>query len=232
MADVKFNSKKIERFSEYFPDELAYEIIEMELVSVISTFRNEKHEAHKTALRNYMIIRSVTLLEVYLQNLTKILIDDYDIPFNKLFEGKNLSVPLSKLNEITNSTKGKIVANILSFQSSASINENLSKLLGLNFKEKFESFGFFDDNKKWQKALDWNDFFELFEERHKLIHTLHSTKKYKLFDLRKIVIKCRSFTMLTNFIAFSVVYHKSGKLLKKKHPKIYDHVKNFPKLRS
>ena len=91
-----------------------------------------------TGLKNYIIIKLISVLEDSCKKLAKDEIDRLKINLKNFFQKNDILVRISDLDTLKNSefTKGAIVASNFNFQNISSINEVLSGIAGTDFIEK------------------------------------------------------------------------------------------------
>lgn len=218
LKSPKIDFDKINRFVNIFPDDVSFGHIRKELAIVVSHLESTKDKDFRKHLKNYVIIRLVTHIEVYLQNLVVRLIDDYDFKYNKLFKDENVVISLSSFDKIKNLTKGKIIATSLKFQSSSEINESLTALLGGGFLDMLKKSVIADPNPFVQ---NWDKFFEIFKVRHKIVHTLDYAETFGKKQIENIVEAAEWFTVITNIIVFEQIFWMDEAKLQKNLPNIY-----------
>ena len=63
--------------------------------------------------------------------------------------------------------------------------------------------------------------FEIFNERHKIVHTLHSCEKYSKKQIRQIVDAAEILTVLSNIIIMGNIFVTHEKSFKEIQPKLY-----------
>ena len=145
MRYPKIDFSKIERFDEIPTDDESFRLIREELFLILSKLETETDPRIEIQLKNYIIIRLVTLLELFFQNHVVNLIDHYNLKHNDLFADDKISISLSSLDKLQNATKGKIIATSLQFQSSSNINDIFSKLLNEEFLARIKKFNLKED---------------------------------------------------------------------------------------
>lgn len=115
MKSLKFEPKKLDRYKDLFPDDISFTPIVGELSIVLYHLDETSDKEFAKHLKNYLIIRLVSIMEIYFQNLVVRLVDDYDFPLNNLFENENVNIPLSTFDKIKNFLKVKLLQQILDF---------------------------------------------------------------------------------------------------------------------
>jgi len=220
MRYPKIDFNKIERFDEIPTDDEAFRLIREELSLILSKLENETDPKIEIQLKNYMIIRLVTLLELYFQNHVVNLIDHYNLKHNDLFSDDKISISLSSLDKLQNVTKGKIIATSLQFQSSSNINDIFSKLLNEEFLTKIKKFNVKEDPPN-PFVENWDKFFEIFNERYKIVHTLYSCEKYSKKQIRQIVDAAEWLTVLSNIVIMGKIFETHEESFKEIQPKLY-----------
>jgi hypothetical protein len=137
-----------------------------EIEPIVEVLQSKKlGESHETWLKNYLVIRLVSIMEDFFKTLVKGTVDRYNLQLSLLYEGE-VSMRLGILDEMLKRrnnklilTRGQIVANEFNFANYEVINTKFTALL--NSKEKFGELGidFFSAIKK----LEWYDPLEIFK---------------------------------------------------------------------
>jgi len=151
---------------------------------------NKKLERH---LKNYLIIRTVTLAENFFQNKAKEIIDKHDLDVSGLIETTAITDLESTLKN-TNRTKGELIATNFSFQNELHIDFVFSQLLGIKFFHWATFFKglFVFSTQIYDRLLINPDFlFDIFELRHKIVHNIWTIVDYDSERVIKL-----SFTMI------------------------------------
>jgi len=221
----KIDFNKIERFNEITNDDEAFRLIREELSLILLKLENETDPKIEIQLKNYIIIRLVTLLELYFQNHVVNLIDHYDLKHNDLFTDDKISISLSSLDKLQNATKGKIIATSLQFHSPSDINKIFSKLLNEEFLVKIKKFNVKEDTPN-PFVENWDKFFDIFNERHKIVHSLYSCKKYNKKQIRQIVDAAEWLTVLSNIVIMGKIFETHEPSFKKIQPQLYQWLAN------
>ena len=120
---------KLPEFNELPKFEKEFEDLK-ELCSLI----NEKSEQIASALKNYIIIRLVSIVENELKAIAADIIDHFKIRPRDLLDGDEITVSLTRLEEITgkNVTKGKVVITEYKMTNAKQIGELFSYINGVN----------------------------------------------------------------------------------------------------
>src|SRR5579863_2429535 len=126
---LKIDEKKMRKFYKISYDDFNNKMME-ELKPIFVALKNKKLDKKlERHLKNYLIIRIVTISENYFGNKARDIIDKYDVDITRLVtlaEIKNLD----SLMETTHRTKGDIIASNYSFQNELQIDYVFSQLLG------------------------------------------------------------------------------------------------------
>jgi hypothetical protein len=220
VKSLKFEPKKLDRYKDLFPDDISFTPIVGELSIVLYHLDETSDKEFEKHLKNYLIIRLVSIMEIYFQNLVVRLVDDYDLPLNNLFKNENVNIPLSIFDKIKKFSKGKIIATNLRFQSRLEINEVFSSLLDYKFIEQIKKQTVKEDPPN-PFIRNWDKFLEIFDERHLIIHALDSVEKYSKKQMRQIIEAAEMFTVLTNVLAYSKIFTTHEKSFEKNLPQLH-----------
>lgn len=228
MKRIRLDNKKIDQLGKKSFEEIFDISFDTSLSPVIeilaSTTNNLELERH---LKNYFIIRVVTILEVFFNELVVKLIDEYCLPYKKLFDDDLVQISLSRFEEIKTGkiTKGKIIASNFNFQKKEDINKVITNLIGIPFFDKIRNlYRIGTENNKF--VQNWDTFFEIVNDRHKLVHTLSHKPKYSVKEMKEIIRAGEELIFLTDAVVFTKIYEISPDILKKKDPTTYGIVKS------
>lgn len=215
--------RKVKDFEKIIPQIDLYNVLDRELEEVISALEKPRNKISKQ-LKKYIIIRLVTIIETYLQNIVSELIDDYDLDVTSLFQGTEIPIPIKHFKEIQKKdfTKGKIMAINFNFQNINEIDKVFSHLLGLNFFETLKDWIDFGIERKVISKSEvhllenWDKFQEMFSLRNEIVHTLQTPHK-----IRKNVDYFKSLWDTTwHFI--NCVHNLSEDVIAYRHGKVKD----------
>ncbi|MDH3203149.1 MAG: hypothetical protein OEL81_00530 [Nitrosopumilus sp.] len=220
MRYPKIDFKKIDQFKEITNDDEAFSLIREELSLIMSKLEKETEPVIETQLKNYIIIRLVTLLEVFFQNQVVNLIDNYKIKHSDLFVNDEISISISSLDKLQNASKGKIIATSLSFHSSSDIDFAFSKLLNVEFLTQIKKFNVNEEIPN-PFAQNWDKFFEIYHERHKTVHSIYLCKKYSKKQIRQIIDAAEWLTVLSNIVIMGKILETMELSFKNIQPKLY-----------
>lgn len=132
-----FNIEKIRRIDnltkikfQNSPSDLTRELFPMHIA-----LHNKKNPELSTNLKDYIIVRAVTILETYFTDLIIQLIDDYKMSSHGIFDDDTLNIPIRRLDDIKQDevTRGKIIATSCNLQDISEVNRILSKILDMDF---------------------------------------------------------------------------------------------------
>jgi len=162
-----------------------------EIEVLIISLQNKKLNAKtKTGLMNYIIIRLISLIESFCKNLTRKIIDEYQLEPRGIFEKDEVKISIFDLEKIKKNRKvtlGRIISNEINFQNPKEIDFAISKLIGTSFFEQVSERAKLKMFTKTINGVDyffnWNDFYQLFEERNKIVHEVSNAN----VDLDKIM---------------------------------------------
>jgi len=199
---------KLPEFNELPKFEKEFEDLK-ELCSLI----NEKSEQIASALKNYIIIRLVSIVENELKAIAADIIDHFKIRPRDLLDGDEITVSLTRLEEITgkNVTKGKIVITEYQMTNAKQIGELFSYINGVNtvnprnkkrkrFSYKAPADPFFDwiqdlTQTPKSKADMYNFLDVILKERNEVVHYLKDVED-SADQLQRKVRNVRSFINL------------------------------------
>ena len=163
-----------------------------ELNSIIDGVKNSKFEdGISKSLTNYVIIRSISLIEHFCRNLTREAIDEYDFEPDEIFENNEVLVNISDLKKIKENEQlslGRIISNHINFQDWDNIHNTFSTLLkGKDFRDRLKELGKKATGSVYgiKLELDLNVIYELFELRHNIVHKMSEKKIVNLKKLKK-----------------------------------------------
>jgi len=215
---------KLPEFSEIKVFEKDFEDLK-ELCSLI----NKKSDKSAQALKNYIIIRLVGIVENELKAIAADIIDHFNIRPRDLLDGEEITIPLSKLEEITgkNVTKGKIVTTEYTLTNAKKIGELFSyinRVNTTNFRNKkrkpfsYKSNPFFD----WIQDLiqipkskgDMYSFFDqILKQRNDVVHYLKDVED-SADELQKKIAYVQSFIHLFYIATYTHLSLNDEKLQK------------------
>ena len=219
MRSPKLDFGKIERLKRTEFKDIENHVIEEELSIVLSEIKKATESELETQLKNYVIIRLIAILEEFCTGWVVRLIDDYEFEHKTLFDKDEIIISLSSMNKLKEITTGKIVATSLQFHKSSDIDQVFSRLLNEKFLERLKKFNVKDELNPFVK--NWDKFFEIFNERHKLVHTSYSCKKYNKKQIIQIVDAAVWFTVLFNIIIGEKIFVTKKDKFQKEQPPLY-----------
>lgn len=181
-------------------------------------------------LKNYLVIRLVTVLETFFRNKTIKIIDENNFEISGLFNKGELTIALSDFEEIqkTEFTKGRIVATNFNFQNINEINFVYSKLLGVDFLETVKQATtlkeLLDNGTEVTRDLlpslysNWTELLGIFQIRNEIIHNIRSVNDIEK-DSEHVVRffnHCLAFLSMCELIITWCVHVKSGHSMESK----------------
>lgn len=211
---------RLARYKSLFYDDESFPLIRNELSITLSKLEEKIEPSLKTQLKNYIIIRLVALLEHYFQNHVVNLIDYYHFKHNSLFVDDKISVSLSSLDKLQHTTKGKIIATNLQFHSSSDVDFVFSKLLDENFLDQVKKYPIKDAASN-PFIQNWDKFWHIFDERHKIVHTSYLCEKYSTKQMRQIVDAAEWLTVLSSILIDGKIFELHEPSFKKNRPKLH-----------
>ena len=203
---------ELEKFSTQFEakSRAIFNEIDSELESILVFLKEGKMDVKiALALTNYLIIRCVGMVEHFFRNLVRQYIDEKSFSVKGIIQNDEISISLLDLEEIKKSgivTSGRIVAHSFNFQNLDELDSVISKLLGgksffSRFSEYVEKMALSDPpltNNAYQ--FKWQEFHELFDIRHDIVHRLKTGKTIDFETLAKFKIYVGLFCMVAEFI--------------------------------
>jgi len=212
---------------------MSAEIIFQELLPILTQLQNKgnmMNEDLKNHIRRYLIIRLVTILEVFFTDWIVKLIDVYKLPYTNLFENPNINIPISKLKDIKNDTitEGKIIATSFNMQDISEINQVFSKLIMPDFLKKVKGSKINREKKKESNKYiaNWDKFLNIFNDRHNLVHTLNRQAIYSDKELQQIIEASQWFILFFELLIGHHLIQIRREELKKHDSFIFDFIKD------
>lgn len=175
---VKPNRQKDGRFFEGLPFPKANAVFKHEVISLLDVITDPNTSVLlRQSLVNYVIIRSVALIENFLSNNIKKLIDERDIDISHLV--KNLS-EVDNLCKEHNMSKGRLVAGSLNLVNYDGIQNAIGILLGIDFfkvvKAKSTDYPIREVKGAIYLHKNWDKFIKIFDLRHDIVHGLQNPR--------------------------------------------------------
>lgn len=187
---LKIDEKKMKKFYQISQDDFENKMKE-ELNPIFAVLKSKKLDKKlERHLKNYLIIRVVTIAENYFGNKARDIIDKYDVNVTNLVTVSSIK-DLDSLIENTHRTKGEIIASNFSFQNELQIDYVFTQLLGFRFFEAVENMmSIFSIMPELENVMvfNWDKLYDIFELRHKIIHNLWTVVDYNSKDLVKLCI--------------------------------------------
>lgn len=218
MSKLKLDYNKI-RNLEKNNDNISFNEIPHELNSILQLLDNTEDKSIERHLKNYIIIRLSTLLEVFFSQLCVNLIDNYGASYEELFKDNTISLSISNIDNLKEITKGQIIVTSLHFQNKKEIFDNMTIILSKSFSNILKSINTKNDKNPYIE--NWDKFFEIFEERHKIVHTSQKTEKYNTEQVKDLVDASQWLTTIVNVTAFEPIYKNQANKLEKNNPFIF-----------
>jgi len=164
-------------------------------------FCNEIEESSENSqyLKNYAIIRLVSVIEGELKAIVTKLVDDFQIKPSRVVGHKKMEIELDKLEEYrsTDVTKGKIVTVSMTATNIQNLNDYLSGINKLSFFYWFEEIA----NEVIEDIRDWWDLFmKTVRIRNDVIHNLIDIELSK-DDLIETIKRMQKFAVLTFYFS-------------------------------
>ncbi|SMH70348.1 hypothetical protein [Candidatus Nitrosotalea okcheonensis] len=186
-----------------------------ELEQILETLKTKKlNSKTTTGLKNYLIIRLVSLIESFCKDLTRKIIDGYHLEPKGIFEKDEIKISILDLDEIKKNEKitvGRIISKEINFQNPQEIDFVFSKLICDSFfsqvKERANTKMFSMKKDGVDYFFNWDDFHELFKIRHGLIHEMSDVN----FDYNKSVTYYANSLLFLSY-ALSITTDKAKEL--------------------
>lgn len=125
----------------------------------------------KQSLRNYVIIRLVSLMECFFSNIARRMVDEQKLDVTSLVDHKSLQEVIEK-----GLTVGQLVATNFDFTNYSTISKFFSKLLQLDF---FKTVQALDKRDRYWFVVgaisldkNWSEFERMFELRNDIVHAM------------------------------------------------------------
>ena len=204
---LKDNEKKLEQLRKLViqdPSKIVLNI-EEELYLILEIIEDKEFKFIRTSLSNYLIIRLVSTIESFFKNLIRQAVDDGAFDPSDLLLNSDIKLSLIDINEVKSDhqlTIGKLILLNYNFQRYRDIDKAMSYLL---HKKDFLSLfnneikKHFDSARSPKHSFDWEEFQELFELRHKIVHEM-ADEKIKIGKLRRFIYHTAIFLAESWFI--------------------------------
>ena len=193
------------------PDYIS-DLVEVEINPILDGIENNIFTGLiKTSMINYVITRLVTLLENYFKTLVQELIDKGGFDPTGILPNDEITISILELEEIKQEPKvsvGAFISHSINFQNIDNINSTMSTLLGgKKFLTRFnDRVSNIDQNRnlriKKRNFFNWEEFQELFQARHSIIHSIKYDKNISLPKLKRFVFHTRFFLSEARIIPF------------------------------
>lgn len=148
---------------------------------VLSKSRPQLQMRTLNALKNYAVLRYVTIIEIFFLVLTKEFYDKKHFDLTKFFDDIKIS-PQSENSIRKNRMKFKkseIISSNFNFQNLAVIDSVMSQITGVKFLETMEKYlqtptepTAKEPYAKYTLRNNWNDFKEIFVDRNRISHSI------------------------------------------------------------
>ena len=133
--------ENLEKHPEGYPWRRGKGFFNRDIRPLINFLQNSNDQSIFDPIKDYIIIRLVSILEDFFKTLVINMVDNYDLPLNVLWSGE-VKMSISNLNKILSKKnrgemiKGQVVANEFNFADAKKVNYVFSELLQTN--EKFK----------------------------------------------------------------------------------------------
>ena len=196
MKDRDYIDQRVNRFPTV--DHVFYEKSFLDLTNFCSIIGKQEEQELKEKsdhsisilMKNYVIVRLVSLIEYHLKALIALLIDEWNINPKRVLDSDSISIELNVIQNFKSEqyTKGRIIIAHIDKMNAKLITKILSKINRLDFfgwyagivgTTKPEALNAKKEKQKQPKALDepkkahYQDmFFNLYKQRNDVIHNL------------------------------------------------------------
>lgn len=213
---AKFQLHKIEGLAEDLDP--TYWDTQLECLSLALSDSDKNESKHITqALKNYVVIHLVTIIEDTVKRNFKYIIDQGDFEIKKLFYQDELHIKLESLDALKTKeiTKGTIIASNFNFQNLNEIDYVFSSLFKFNFFDTLlefcklplnikgdESQQYFEDRQSLLR--NWDELKEITDLRNKVVHNLNYNIDYDVDRIHEFIDTVGNFLTRFSFFTFIV----------------------------
>ena len=205
-------SDKVERIPAL--DVIAYEESIKDLIDFCSII-DDQDDTHQTLMKNYVMVRLVSIVEFNLKAFVSELIDDLDLKPEEILIEDPISIHLDILQNFQSEfyTKGRIITALLDKMNPGLIYSIMKKINHLDY------FRWYDSLIPPKQGKTWTQFKDLYAKRNDVIHNLVNVDdsipdlKDKVIQFHDFVIWLFIFTKMN--IAINVKKEPESKILKR-----------------
>ena len=208
-------SDKVERIPAL--DVIAYEESIKDLIDFCSII-DDQDDTHQTLMKNYVMVRLVSIIEFNLKAFISELIDDLDLKPGEILIDDSISINLDILQNFKSEffTKGRIITASLDKMNPGIIYGIMNRVNHLDY------FDWYDALIQPHQGKTWTQFKDLYKKRNDVIHNLVDVDD-SIPVLRKKVIQFQDFVYLLFIftemnIAINVKKEPESKILKRWSP--------------
>ena len=208
-------SDKVERIPAF--DVIAYEESIEDLIDFCSII-DDQDDTHQTLMKNYVMVRLVSIIEFNLKAFISELIDDLDLKPGEILIDDSISINLDILQNFKSEffTKGRIITASLDKMNPGLIYSIMNRVNHLDY------FDWYDALIQPHQGKTWTQFKDLYKKRNDVIHNLVDVDD-SIPVLRKKVIQFQDFVYLLFIftemnIAINVKKEPESKILKRWSP--------------
>ena len=205
-------SDKVERIPAL--DVIAYEESIKDLIDFCSII-DDQDDTHQTLMKNYVMVRLVSIIEFNLKAFVSELIDDLDLKPGEILIDDSISINLDVLQNFKSEffTKGRIITASLDKMNPGIIYGIMNRVNHLDY------FDWYDALIQPHQGKTWTQFKDLYKKRNDVIHNLVDVDD-SIPVLRKKVIQFHDFVyflfIFTEMnIAINVKKEPESKILKR-----------------
>lgn len=174
----------------------AEDFFDGEIKPIVDVLQSEQiTKNHEAWLKNYLVIRLVSVMEDFFKTLVRERVDEYKIPLSLLYSGE-AKMSIRHLDELLSNKKngtrtiGEIIANESSFANFMEINTLFTKLLksdkkfgrcGKDFLSGIKQLDWYNPyKKKFSRAKslnkNWDNFQKVFDVRNDIVHRMKNAE--------------------------------------------------------
>ena len=169
------------------------------------------------ALKNYAVLRYITIIEIFFLVLVKEYYDKNNFDLSKFFQNTKISIQSSKSIKKHKMTfkKNEIISSNFNFQNLDVINDVMSEILGVNFINSMVDYLQTPTNTNAKEPFAkknllkyWSDFNQMFDDRNKISHSI------KEIQLKSGHVRVLGWAVET-FLIFSAAMVETSRNLRK-----------------
>ena len=170
-----------------------YESSFNDLVKFCTSIKNQKDDTNKKLMKNYVIIRLVSLIEFNLKALITYLIDELDIKPHTILDEDSIEIDLDVLQRFKSDqyTKGSVIIAHLDKMNPGITYRILSRINKLDFFRWYENLL---GNKEEGQA--YSNLKDLYKIRNDVVHNLYDVE----FSPKELLDKIKAYKQFGNSV--------------------------------